>query len=346
MITSRLGSGRTRSTQFCDFTAPGEPPIISVVATCGKEGTTPVRLQREPTWMIPSRVAGCTDAREYWESRHGRLDFENVYSVTEDPELRREIIGLLTEALDPRTPCRILVPGCGARALLERDLVRSVPAWSILATDYPGVARAAAERLQHPRVAYCGKDTRALELTAEYDAAVVINAVLSDSDVDNRAMLRSVYEAIRPGGFFIGLFPTIFAPADIGYCEERERWRLELVDLLHSRYCFDEHVGATHILYTPLRLRAILREAEFMAVHMEVFFCESPCLREQAARVYGLEGADAVLYELLVTCRKPPMHPGRGNSLHRGLGGGDRQHAGDGRGVGPCSLPTSANGDM
>ena len=51
--------------------------------------------------MIPSLVAGCTDAREYWESRHGRLDFENVYSVTEDPELRREIIGLLTEALDP-----------------------------------------------------------------------------------------------------------------------------------------------------------------------------------------------------------------------------------------------------
>jgi hypothetical protein len=127
MITSRLWSGRTRSTQFCDFTAPGEPPIISVVATCGKEGTTPVRLQRESTWMIPSRVAGCTDAREYWESRHGRLDFENVYSVTEDPVLRREIIGLLMEALDPLTLCRILVPGCGARALLERDLVMSVP---------------------------------------------------------------------------------------------------------------------------------------------------------------------------------------------------------------------------
>jgi SAM-dependent methyltransferase len=261
--------------------------------------------------MIPPLVAGSTDAREYWESRHGCVHFQNVYSVVEDAELRGKIIGLLTEALDPLTACRILVPGCGARALLERDIVRSVPAWSILATDYPGVARAAAEQLRHPRVAYCGKDTRALELTPEYDAAVVINAVLSDSDIDNRAMLRSVYRALRPGGFFIGLFPTIFAPADIGFCEERERWRLELVDLLHSRYCFDEHVGATHILYTPLRLRAILRDAEFTAVHMEVFFCESPCLREEAARVYGLEGADAVLYELLVTCRKAPVHAGR-----------------------------------
>jgi SAM-dependent methyltransferase len=275
--------------------------------------------------MIPPLPAGSTDARKYWESRHGQLHFENVYSVTADPELRGKIIGRLIEALDPLTPCRILVPGCGTRALLERDIVTSVPAWSVLATDYPAVARAAAERLQHPRVAHSGKDTRALELPAEYDAAVVINAVLSDSDVDNRAMLHSVYEALRPGGLFIGLFPTIFAAADVGLCEERERWRLELVDLLHSRYCFDEHVGATHILYTPLRLRAILREAEFTALQMEVFFCESPCLREEAARVYGLEGPDVVLYELLVTSRKGTSALGPGDSSRRRIGRDDRQ---------------------
>ena len=127
------------------------------------------------------------------------------------------------------------------------------------------MAQAAAERLQHPRVVYCGKDTKVLQLEPEFDAAVVVNSILSDSDTDNRAMLRSVYEAIRPTGFLVGLFPTIFAAADIGFCEERERWRLELVDLPHSRYCFDEHIGATHILYTPLRLRAILREAGFTA---------------------------------------------------------------------------------
>ena len=102
-------------------------------------------------------------------------------------------------------------------------------------------------------------------------------------------MLRSVYEAIRPGGLFVGLFPTIFAPADIGFCEERERWRLELVDLPQSRYCFDEYVGATQILYTPLRFRAILREAGFAALQMEVFFCESPAYARRP-RVYGLEG--------------------------------------------------------
>ena len=50
----------------------------------------------------------------------------------------------------------------------------------------------------------------------------------------SQAMLRSVYEAIRPTGFLVGLFPTIFAAAEIGFCEERERWRLDLVDPLHS----------------------------------------------------------------------------------------------------------------
>ena len=78
------------------------------------------------------------------------MHFENVYSITEDPEFRAKIIGLLRELMDPLTPRRVLVPGCGARALLERDLVMSIPAWSVLATDYPGVARAAVERLQHP----------------------------------------------------------------------------------------------------------------------------------------------------------------------------------------------------
>src|SRR4029079_19134286 len=91
---------------------------------------------------------------------------------------------------------------------------------------------------------------------------------------DNRAMLKSVHAALKPNGLLVGLFPRIFAPADIGFCEERERWRLELVDLSNSRYCFYEFAKTTHILYTPLRLRAILHEAGFVAPSMEIFFCE------------------------------------------------------------------------
>jgi hypothetical protein len=117
-------------------------------------------------------------------------------------------------------------------------------------------------------------------------------------------MLRSVHAALNPKGLLVGLFPTIFAPTDIGLCEERERWRLELVDLSNSRYCFDEYARTTNILYTPLRLRRILREAGFGALSMEIFFCDSPCLRSEASRVYGLEGEDLVLYELLITARK------------------------------------------
>jgi hypothetical protein len=60
--------------------------------------------------------------------------------------------------------------------------------------------------------------------------------------------------------------------------------------------------------------------------------------------VYGLEGANEVLYELLVTCRKAPRCTGPGNSLHRVVGGGDRQRAGDGHAVGPAAFPRLRTG--
>jgi SAM-dependent methyltransferase len=227
-----------------------------------------------------------------------------VYSVTEDPGLRIKLVEMLQAVVSPCVPSKVLVPGCGSRALLEQDLVESFPVMSVVATDYPGVVAAAAARLRHPRVEFAGRDTRCLGRQSEFDAAVVINSVLSDCDHENRAMLQSIHAALKSNGLLVGLFPTIFAPADIGFCEERERWRLELVDLLGSRYRFDEHAMATHILYTPLRLRAILREVGFAALRMEIFFCESPRLRDEAYRVYGLDGEDVVLYELLVTSRK------------------------------------------
>ena len=119
------------------------------------------------TWVIPPPQGdGCSpiDARDYWERRHGVLQYENVYSVTEDPGFRAKVMTLLSGVIDPLRPSRILVPGCGTKGLLEQDLVASFQATSVLATDYPGVARAAAARLQHPRVGFAGKDSRHLGL--------------------------------------------------------------------------------------------------------------------------------------------------------------------------------------
>jgi SAM-dependent methyltransferase len=263
-------------------------------------------------WLIPPVGRSVLDARDYWDFRHGRLQYENVYSVTEDPGLRAVVVDMLQTVVRPGAAAKVLVPGCGSRALLERDLVESFPAMSVVATDYPGVIDAAAARLCHPRVEFIGRDTRCLDRPAEFDAAVVINSVLSDCDHENRLMLQAIHAALKPNGVLVGLFPTVFAHADIGLCEERERWRLELVDLLHSRYCFDERTSDTHILYTPLRLRLVLRETGFAAARMEIFFCESACLRDEASRVYGLDGDDVALYELLVTARKAPCsRPGR-----------------------------------
>jgi hypothetical protein len=88
----------------------------------------------------------------YWDLRHGRLEYENVYSVTEDAKLRMRLVNLLRTVIQSDRPSKVLIPGCGSRACLERELVESFSTLSVLATDYLGVVEAAAARLCHPRV--------------------------------------------------------------------------------------------------------------------------------------------------------------------------------------------------
>ena len=57
----------------------------------------------------------------------------------------------------------------------------------------------------------------------------------------------------------------------------------------------------------PLHALAVarhFREVGSAAPQMQIFFCESPRLRDEASGAYGLEGQDEVLDELLVTSRK------------------------------------------
>jgi hypothetical protein len=95
------------------------------------------------------------------------------------------VIDFLARVVDPAAGRTVVVPGCGARAWLEAGLVAAFPTLEILATDYPAVVQGAAARLCLPRVRFADRDIRELGLGPEFDAAVVTNSVLSDSDVDS-----------------------------------------------------------------------------------------------------------------------------------------------------------------
>jgi SAM-dependent methyltransferase len=251
----------------------------------------------------PSGQETSSQERVYWGRSHGQLDYADVFSVTEDPILRARIEELIRRYHE-KDGLRIIVPGCGSRTVLEQHLVSRFHDADIVGSDFEEVVAVAASRFADARVSYVAEDTRNLNYEQEFDFAVVVNSILSDVDEDNRKMVGSICKALRRGGILIGLFPTVFASADLAYCDPREEDRLKLVNLRTSRF-FEESQELSQIFYTPLRLNAIIQEAGLERICTELFFCDSDVLRREAKRIYGIEGEFSVIYELLVIARRP-----------------------------------------
>lgn len=255
-------------------------------------------------WPIASDsgVKSQIETRSYWESSHADHDYENIVSVTEDEALLAKLAEPLKSSIGD-APKTLLIPGCGSRGHLEKYLVSTFPSVRLTSTDFPGVVRLAAQKFSHECVEFVARDSRELDYEGSFDAALAVNAIVSDSDEDNRAILASIAKALKPDGILVGLFPTIFSHADLFYCEPGGENGLHLFDLQNSRY-HDPREGLSQILYTPLRLRAILREAGFSKIEMSIYFLDSPHQRNEFRRMHGVEGEDSVLYELFVVARR------------------------------------------
>ena len=252
-------------------------------------------------WLIPETKTLSSDQRKaYWENNHSRHGYEPVWSVTNDEQLNKRIISELDAVEETRC---ILVPGCGSLGKLERAIIDEFPdVERITCVDHDTVVEVARTANPDPHIEYVAGDISCLSYTEEFDVCVVINAILSDSDSENRKILESCFHAIKSGGLLLGLFPTIFAAVDIAHLEEN-RERLKLVDLERS-LCFEDKQEAQQIFYTPLRLRYILKEAGFHLELMEIYFCDGPYFQEKTNRVYGISDSDICVYELLVRAAK------------------------------------------
>jgi SAM-dependent methyltransferase len=263
-------------------------------------------------WLIPEDDGPEFDTprrpdEEYWHRSHLIDDYADVFSVSEDPGLQSRIIEIIKSKRSPAEDIVILIPGCGSRMALERHLSAELPRAQIVGTDFaPVVEMLNAGAGDHPSISYQARDTQDLGYQSQFDFAVVINSILSNSDRRNRTMISSVYNSLKHGGHLIGLFPTIFATIDIAQCEPNERWRERLYDIRTSRY-YEETQQQSQIFYTPLRLRRILGEAGFEDLRIELFFCDSERLLRESSRIYRLDGADLALYEFLIKARKPEV---------------------------------------
>ncbi len=165
--------------------------------------------------------------------------------------------------------------------------------------DFPGVVEVAARRTDDPRIGYVGADIAEDGCGVSGDCVITVNSVLSDLDDENRALLRRFREALPAGGLLAGFFPTIFTPLELGYLQP-DRRMLAQVNLEECRFA-EEKQGVTQIFYSPLRLRAVLREAGFELQRMEVVFFDSPELADHARTYYGLgDDPDVMAWDLFV----------------------------------------------
>jgi SAM-dependent methyltransferase len=237
-----------------------------------------------------------------WVRTHRDEDYRNVWSLTDDPAARDRFVAELASQR-VATPIRdVLVPGCGSRVALQNDIATKVPGVRrVLCTDYQGVIDVARERSNDSRVEYAARDSTDLGWCESWDAVVVCNSIVSESDQENRAILASCREALRPGGILVGFFPTIMCALDIAY-----RGMPELHELIDPRRCVfhETKQGIWQVFYSPLMMRLILIEAGFILERLEIFFCDSDFAIRQNREYYGIQDPDLPIYEMFVVARK------------------------------------------
>lgn len=251
-------------------------------------------------WLIrePKRKLSQEQRQAYWEKTHNDEDYDSVYSLSEDPTLQN----LVTADLPNSTESfRVLIPGCGSRTSLQKSIIKNKPNSYVICNDFPQVVRLAETRFNHSRVEYLAGDIKKQNIR-NLDAVVHVTSVVSDSDLENRAIINSTTRSLREGGIFLGFFPTIFATLDLAYCIGEE-WRASQLDLVTSSYN-EPKQNVTQIFYTPARLRVILREAGLELDRMQIFFNEGKTLRGEAERHYAFKDKDAILYHLYVRALK------------------------------------------
>lgn len=250
-------------------------------------------------WLIPEPAEG-QDRKEYWVGVHSEHQYGDVFSVTEDDAVRRQIVAAVLDAPGSR---ELLVVGCGSRVVLQQDLIASTgDDTKITATDYQGVVELAQAQYSHPRLRYVALEDQEV-FENRFDVVVAINVMISDSDRENRRLLAEWSTALVRHGRLVALAPILSAGYELGTLGDRPDL-LQCLQCNESRWT-EKHQGITEIEYLPLRVRRILKEVGLGLLELRIVFFEGPGSRRQTLVHYGIDDDDLLVYEqLMVAIRK------------------------------------------
>lgn len=253
-------------------------------------------MSNERKWLIePNQKLTQQQRKKLWERIHCQDGYDQtIFTMMESRAVRQRVL----EALQPHSPRDVLVPGCGSRTHMEQDLVQQLPIQQVRATDFKRVVQLAQKRFQHPRVHYEARDSTELPWQKCFDAVVNINAVVSESDRENRQILDRFHQSLRPDGIMVGFFPTVFSIVDMAFLDDPTR--LRRVDFQRSSFRSENF---SQVFYTPLRLRQVLREVGFTIDRFELFFCDDEHGYHQTRKHHGTRDPDLLWYEHFIVAR-------------------------------------------
>lgn len=260
----------------------------------------------ERKWLIPELPTELQqDERAYWEQVHRTSFSSHVWSMTGDTHTREKLISTLNH-FSPLAE-KLYIPGCGTHTFLQEHLIEALPNLSgIVCSDFLGVIDAIDTNPHPEKITYTAFDTAACPYTSTFDAVLIVNAILSQSDLRNREMLDACANALKPGGVLLGFFPTIFCDYEMLMLDESvsEEDRSARVDLESNRV-FERNQNVYEVIYSPLRLRRVLREAGLSLASCEIFFCDTEHYQQETKKHYGVSDSDNVMYLLFVVAEKP-----------------------------------------
>lgn len=232
--------------------------------------------------MTNSRVSDPNHQDQAW-SRHA-AHYDEVFLNPFRPGVENPLLRALDGVDDPG-PKAVIDLGCGTGPLLPLLTDRFA---RVLALDFaPGMLKAAQKRLGSRRakqVEWLQRPMHALDdLKGQLDVAVAVNSiVMPDTRVIDRT-LAAIHAALRPGGLFLGVVPSIDAihystmllvdqALDQGRTpQEAERLAASgaehhLFDFAFGRFRFQ---GLEQKFWQPFEVEYRLKKAGFSSIALE-----------------------------------------------------------------------------
>ena len=214
-----------------------------------------------------------------------------VFSVSDHRVVRESLCRLAR-----KHACRsVIIVGCGLNHSLADALLqhcRSIK--HVICTDYPDVIKLAGAHA-NGAVTHVAWDMTTDFLGARVDCVIAVNSIVSSEDRLNRLRLEKIRNAIRPGGHFLGVFPTVMVDVELDALGRG----LDSVYDVRRNAVLERKQNAWQVQYGPILLRQIVRSIFRSEPAIELIFID-PDADTTNYDVY--EGGQMPIYELLVEC--------------------------------------------